>query len=518
MPEIRHHPSEAGYRAMVLLLRVAPERLHRLPAAAWIEWAPVLATWSTGLANGAKWDDKLQLLELAGAEAREAARFALLTRVDAAVSGGTRPIASNEASYLWDDTVAAKYLSLARTADAEPREEIVTSLAKHGFERLRELLVEWLEDPSDVEKQHLAAKTLIDHDLERSWPAMQTLFDADLAFAEQVLGKTLAVRGYERGDHVPAAVLADIYLWLRANFPPESDPQFDDAHFVGTREEIGNWRDRILRRLRDEGSPEAVDAVRAIVTALPDDRWLPRILAIAEAVLRRNQWTPTPLPQLLQLARDRRTVVVNDQRALTDAVVFALDEAQTRLTGATPESHYLWDTYAGRPKSEDEISDYLANVLSRALSVSGLIVNREVQVRRNRPSGIGERTDLLVDAAPLVGPETGRLSLPVEVKGAWNSELRTAMRDQLVERYMSDTAVSVGVYLVAWPDLESWTDTADTRRQVVASLDRHAVKAELAKQASALTQEGAQVRVVHLDIAYSRPSRGDPVPRDRTND
>ena len=73
-----------------------------------------------------------------------------------------------------------------------------------------------------------------------------------------------------------------------------------------------------------------------------------------------------------------------------EAVAFALDEAQTRLTGATPESHYLWDTYAGRPKSEDEISDYLANELNGALSASGVIVNREVQARRNQPSGIGE--------------------------------------------------------------------------------------------------------------------------------
>jgi hypothetical protein len=36
-PEIRYFPAEAGYRAMVLLLRVAPGRLGQLPASAWIE-------------------------------------------------------------------------------------------------------------------------------------------------------------------------------------------------------------------------------------------------------------------------------------------------------------------------------------------------------------------------------------------------------------------------------------------------------------------------------------------------
>ena len=453
-PEIRYFPAEAGYRAMVLLLRVAPERLQRLPAAAWIEWAPVLASWSTASVNGATWDDKVQMLELAGPEARDVARAALLTRVNAAVSAGKRPFASNEASYLWDATVAATYLSLARSPEAEPREEIVTSLGRHDFDLLRTLLLEWLDDPSDLDRHRLAAETLIDRDLERSWPAVKAALDADLTLAEQVLGQALTVRGYEGIDHVPPAVLADIYLWLRARFPPESDPQFDDAHVVGPREQIGQWRDKLLGLLRDEGSPEAVDAVRAIVAALPTDRWLARTRATAEAALRRNQWTPTLLPQLLRLAADRRTVLVNDVAALAAAVASAMKEVQTRLTGATPESHYLWDTHAGRPKSEDEISDYLANELNRVLTVRGAIVNREVQIRRNRPSGIGERTDLLVDAAPVGGPHTGHLSLPVEVKGAWNDELRTAMRYQLVERYMRDTAATDGIYVVVWPDLQ----------------------------------------------------------------
>lgn len=505
-PEIRYFPAEAGYRAMVLLLRVAPERLHRLPASAWFEWAPVLASWTTAMVTGAAWDDKVQLLELAGPEARDAARVALLTFVDAAVSAGKRPFASNEADHLWDDTVAASYLSLARSAEAEPREEIFTSLAKHHFDLLRELLLEWLEDPSEVDRHGLAAGMLIDRDLERSWPAVKTAFDADLALAEHVLGQSVRVRGDEPFDHVPAAVLADIYLWLRAKFPPDSDPQFEDAHMVGPREHIGHLRDSLLRRQRDEGSPEAVDAIRAIVAALPSDRWLAHTLAAAEAALRRNQWTPTLLPQLHRLAVDRRTLVVNDAAALTAAVASAFEDVQMRLMGATPEAHYLWDTHAGRPKSEDEISDYLANELSSALTVRGAIVNREVQVRRNRPSGIGERTDLLIDAAPVSGPRAGRLSLPVEVKGAWNAELRTAMREQLVERYMRDTGASDGVYVVAWPDLESWTDVTDTRRQVLASLDRQVVEAELAAQASALAQDGARVRVVHLGIDYRRPN------------
>jgi hypothetical protein len=102
--------------------------------------------------------------------------------------------------------------------------------------------------------------------------------------------------------------------------------------------------------------------------------------------------------------------------------------------------------------------------------------------------------------------DTGRLSLPVEVKGAWNAELRTAMRLQLVERYMRDTAATDAMYVVAWPNLDSWTDFTDGRRPALASLDREAVTAELSAQASALAQDRVRVRVVHLAIDYHRPT------------
>jgi hypothetical protein len=183
-----------------------------------------------------------------------------------------------------------------------------------------------------------------------------------------------------------------------------------------------------------------------------------------------------------------------------------LDEIQVGLTGATPASHYLWDTHTGRPKTEDEVSDYLRNELDRALAVRGIVVNREVQVRRNRASGIGERTDLLVEAAAATGPEASHISLPVEVKGAWNAELTTALEDQLVGRYMRDTSAEHGIFLVVWPDLAAWKDEADDRRRTIASLDRSDVESRLADQASSMRTAGRDVEVVHLDIDYLRPA------------
>ena len=508
-PDIRFHPAEAGYKAMVLLLREEPERLQMLPPMAWIEWAPVPATLYAATINGATWGDKLKLLQISGPAARTAMRFSLLTRLKAVVETGKRPWLSNEAGYLWDTQVAAGYLALARKASAEPREELVTTLAEHDFDLLRPLLLDWLNDPTVCDRQQLAARQLVDSDLERSWPAVKVALDKDTVLAENVLGNTHTVRGDRRFAEVSPSVLADIYLWLFKTFPPETDPRFDDtemAHAVSPREQVGHWRDNLLTYLRDLGTPEAVNAVRAVRKALPARPSLARTLAIAEATLRRNEWCPTPLTQLLQLVENGRNVLVNGLDGLTTAVEVALERIQARLTGATPESHYLWDSHTGRPKSEDEISDYIANELDQELTARGVIVNREVQLRRNRPSGIGERSDLLIDAAPVGKTVSGRLSLPVEVKGAWNDEVLTAMREQLHDRYMHDAAATHGVYIVAWPDLKSWSDTSDQRRRMFASLDRPSIEAELASQVTDLAEHGAHVTVVHVDVAYRRPA------------
>ncbi len=57
-----------------------------------------------------------------------------------------------------------------------------------------------------------------------------------------------------------------------------------------------------------------------------------------------------------------------------------------------------------RPKSEDEISDLVDHQIRNYLP--DVIVNREVQIRRLKPSRIGQRSDLLVQA--LAAGSTGR--------------------------------------------------------------------------------------------------------------
>ena len=70
---------------------------------------------------------------------------------------------------------------------------------------------------------------------------------------------------------------------------------------------------------------------------------------------------------------------------------------------------------------------------------------------------------------------------------------------------MNDIGTAHGVYLVAWPDLESW-EPADAERRRVAARYNSTTRGDLAQQAAALAVDSTFVSVVHLDMARTRPT------------
>lgn len=498
------HPARAGYQALLLLLRRAPECIDKLPAEVWREWAPIIVGWHCEV-NGSSWEDKLVLLTKADLVAHDALRSALCRAADAAVESDTPLFGDKEIAFLWDETINAHFMALARSAQGSARATLVEAIARNQFQDLRPVLVEWMRSAAtDRDRAILAGRVVVDRDLEASWDLLESNLDTDASLVEAVLGSSQTVRFWpgRRGLEVPEQLIGRIYLRLRSAFPSPPDLGVPESALVDDRRAIVMWRDTLLAYLQAAGTPEAVRALREISTALPSERWLQRVVAQAEVAMNKAEWTPTPVPQLLRLASTRRSVLVHGLAELAGLLTDALEDIQERLIGAQPESHQLWDTRSRRPKVEDEISDYLANKLRDIVGGRAIVVNREVEVRRSVPTGIGERTDLQVDA--VAGDEASILTLPIEVKGAWNPRLPTALQDQLVSRYMQDLGVSYGLYVVAWPDLDFW-DVEDDDRARVAGLDAAEVRAALEKQARELRSVGIEVGIIFLRMDYRRP-------------
>jgi len=170
-----------------------------------------------------------------------------------------------------------------------------------------------------------------------------------------------------------------------------------------------------------------------------------------------------------------------------------------------------------RPKDEHALSAYLKDQLELRLASSAVVVNREVLVRQTSPSGAGNRVDLLVEATALPGVPSAAMAaaepgfhavhVVIEVKGCWNDQLLTAMRDQLVHDYLPEASARHGVYVVGWYPIEQWNDPDDQRRTVTARRDRDQTASQLQRQATDLSQTlDVDLRAVIIDIPRPSPS------------
>jgi hypothetical protein len=134
---------------------------------------------------------------------------------------------------------------------------------------------------------------------------------------------------------------------------------------------------------------------------------------------------------------------------LLDAVLASLERLQYRLGSAeSAELHALWNEPGRKgvatPKDENVLSDVVHDWLKRDLGPNGgVVLNREVKAT------LLSRLDIKIEALP-TRASAEPLTLVVEVKGHWHREVTTALRDQLVKRYLLPNRWTHGIYLVGW--------------------------------------------------------------------
>jgi hypothetical protein len=268
--------------------------------------------------------------------------------------------------------------------------------------------------------------------------------------------------------------------------------------------EASFWRSRILEQLVSAGTQAAVDAVVRLEEKFAQFGWIRSMRHRAQEELRRAMWVPPQPADVVRMGSVDRARYVPDAVALRRVVLDALARIAADMRGAFPLAPTLaptlWNTSPYRlPKSENEISNELARWLRERIGGRRAIVNREVQVNAVGTTG-GDRMDLLIQAE-----STGDrpLTVVVEVKGAWNAELMTAMSNQLVDQYLKPDLTDQGIYLVFWFSQASWDGHDDNQQRRRARATRTAAAdlgALLVKQAAEVSRErGVAVTAVVID-------------------
>jgi hypothetical protein len=268
--------------------------------------------------------------------------------------------------------------------------------------------------------------------------------------------------------------------------------------------EIRRFRDGLLERLRQFGTPESCREVEQLVADYPNLNFLSWTLRASRRAMLQTTWSSIQVSELTELLQQDRNRLVRSEFELQQAVLESLNRLQARFSKQTPAIREVWDYHRGdktwEPISEEDFSDYLQRHLKSELESLGIISLREVQVRQRGVAG-GEDTDLYVTAFIRSGnsSEVTAIRIIVEVKCCWNPQVDRAMEDQLVDRYLKNSGCSHGIYVVAWFLCDQW-NKKDSRRLATRKISAADKRIEYANQAKSLSVDGFCVESFVFDV------------------
>ena len=508
-------PAVAGYRALRLLLKLHREAVESLPNGAWELWAPTLLA-SQSLMENDGGEEPSALLALAYENAPETILTTAMRLLDHENERHQRLFLLRKLRNIWDKRLAAALLEKLCDKRLEPEAlgDLLGELLQHE-EREAGTYALGLIDKKVPSRGRgrarfvVAARELLAYSADSSWTCVWPLIQRPARIGREIL---ISLAGSREGNaSIVAGQLdehrvAQFFVRMVRMFPFDDDPTLEGARWVGPIDEARDLRDGLLRVLRDKGTWESVGAIQWISRQMPELDWLSRTAQVATHNVLLKTWLPPRSSDFLELARDQQVRYVSGGTQLLDVLQESLERLQTKLRGELSPVRALWDRVSQgryRPIDEEDLSDYIGTHFKDDLISRGIVINREVQIRR------GEQTDVHVDAiAPTPNPAPYRVvSSIIEVKGCWHAELKTAMKGQLADRYMKGNSTSHGLYVVGWFSSPRW-DPKDWRVQRCAGSTPVSLRAELDQQAENLSAAGQELRAFVLDASYSTGTSG----------
>ncbi|MBN1122218.1 MAG: hypothetical protein JXJ17_14165 [Anaerolineae bacterium] len=502
-------PIYGGLAALLLLLQESAEHLDHIATETWKAWAPFVAVYPISPED----QTFQQLVKICYQHAPDEMIDGLLTVIQREDKNGNILRRFEES---WDERLSNILLDMVIDETLHPNSirTILCGLMERRVPDARSFAESVIcppyKDQVAEARAVAAAQVLLQYADDAGWGVVWPAFQADTEFADKVISGIVEAPSRGRTqleNYLNEEQLADFYIWLANQYPRSEDPYVEGGHMVTSREEVGNWRNAILYLLQNKGTFEAVESIKRIKQKFPDDDWLNQVLANAQEIAHRQSWDPPQPEKVVALLNRQDGRLIKNGNQLLDVLLESLKRLESKLQSETPAAIFLWNEVGDkcyRPKTENEFSDFVKLHLEEDLKRSGIVLNREVEIRSGTGGASGERTDIIVDAVTQSSSGEGynTITAIIEVKGNWHRELKSAMKEQLVDRYLKDNVCRHGLYLVGWFTCSQW-DVNDSRQQAAdrqfTSLDE--AEQYFAEQATKLSQDDLCIHSVVINAS-----------------
>lgn len=499
----------SGIHGLALLMIASNESLSQIPTEEWRKWIPIILTFPSGRSEEV--DIQSSLLKLVYRLLPEEVIKRIQQLIEAKNKNDDHLFLAREVEICWDNPMGNALLVEARNPELKPHIlssilELILPRRVEGAREFAESLLDSvsLEAKPERSKAIIAAQALMKHTSDAGWGKVWPILVKSNEIGREVV-ESASFSDVGHGSFITKLSepqLGELYLWMVENYPyVERKPGFG---FMGPGDTAPMLRDGILEHLKKRATFTACEAIRNVMDKLPQYAWMNYHLEEAEALARAATWQPVSIREFLSLAQNRDKRFVETGRQLLDLIVESLYRLHSKLHGEVPASRDLWNNRQDKwwPKDEQDFADYLTRHLSEDLKSRGIVVNREVQIRRGIGDGTGQRTDIHVDAViPEAQPDSyERTYVIVEVKGNWNTELLTAMENQLRDRYLRENKCRDGIYLAGWFTCTKW-DATDKRKNQCSPMLLAEAKKFFSQQATAMSGDGFQIEGYVLDVS-----------------
>ncbi len=516
--DIIHRPAFAGYGALQLLLQEIPDFISSLPADVWKKWAPIILAYpvSNSGNNNKNIEIHNKLIKLSYQHAPGEIIQTMTVMIDNENKAHSRIYITHKVKDCWDSRLANALLIKVKDENLKPECMgcLLGDLLDHGVTEARtfaESLVSLASTSSEIDRSRaiVAARELMTHTEDGGWLVVWPAIQQDTEFGRKVI-ELLAYDSdafaANAGKLLAENQLADLYIWIVHQYPHAEDPNYNDEDcWVGYMLKIASFRDSLLNLIKQRGTPKACEAIQQILNEFPESNWLKWVLHEAQDNTRRLTWVQPKPVEILKMAGNQLIRLVQNGDQLLEVLIESLKQLEGKLQGETPAAIDLWneiETNVFRPKDENRFSDYVKRHLDEDLKKRGVVVNREVEIRRGEGAGQGERTDILVDAIMRKQNKEvyDSVTVIVEVKGCWNPELNHAMKIQLMDRYLKDNHCQHGLYLVGWFNCNQW-DNKDSRKQRSPKINIDEARKQFDKRATELSQQSTRIKAFVINTA-----------------
>jgi hypothetical protein len=505
-----NRPDLAGFRALVLLQEEAPHLFDALPDSVWHTWGPLILAFppksssdeipyqrrllSSAVHRGFKAMGTLQLI----AEQEEDTS----TYIFSSALRATCDVLDDDARH----EIASEFIN-PKWSPAIMQEASRVLIEMHDDVAATRLAVQVAKDMVTNSASRLAGADIAGRVLmskatkywDELWPLITESEDVRHAIYHVISWQDR--HDSQLSANLDERQLADLYLALAREFPPEEDPKIQGVHAVGFREDLGWWRESILTHLAQRGTWAAANELARLSAELPSISWIRVRAAQARDLARSATWAPPTPEDLMEIVRSPNRRIVDSTDQLHEVLLDSLAALQEELHAETPAAAYYWNhpnNPEASPKDEQEVSNYIKKYLDQHLVNSGIIINREVQNRR------GNETDLYVQAIRADDQSSvDIITVVCEVKGCWNGELYTAQEKQLLNRYVVQNGHTHGIYIVAYFDGDRWNSVNRKGRHSKCrnhTLDE--LRNELSVQSQRLSSDQHIVQSVVLDMNF----------------